>query len=292
MSWLRANQSARDFARDLFFIVVGSVVQALSIVLFYAPADLAPGGVSGIGFILSRVLPFPISIGVLTFVLNIPLLALGIRFLGGWRFLARTVLTVFLYTGFTSLFEQMGIRALSNDILLNTLFGGVIGGFGAGLVLRARATTGGTDILALLLSRFRGIALSQSYLATDAGVILLAGLIFGWDKALYALISLYVGGLVTEATSEGAHISRMAFVITNQPEKMSHAIMAQLGRGLTRWVARGGFTGEERPILFCVISRAETAMLRGVVADIDPDAFLVIGQSQEVYGEGFRRFEK
>jgi uncharacterized membrane-anchored protein YitT (DUF2179 family) len=279
-------------ARDAAYIVVGAVIQALSVVVFLAPADLAPGGVSGLAFIFYRALPLPISIGIWTLLLNIPLLVLGARNLGGWRFLVRTVVTVVLYSVFTALFERIGVQRVTNDIILNTLFGAIIGGIGQGLVFRAQATTGGTDILALLLVKWRSIPLSQSYLATDVIVILLAVVVFGWEKALYALIALYVGGLAAEAIAEGVHISRTATIITQAPDAVAHAIMTRMGRGVTRWSGMGGYTGAERPIIFVVISRAETATLKAIVSEADPNAFVVIGQAQEVYGEGFRQFER
>lgn len=289
---LKTSNQWFDVLRDAAFIIVGAVIQALAVVMFLAPADLAPGGVSGLALIFNRIIPVSISIGLWILLLNLPLLALGIRYLGGWRFLIRTVIVVALYSGFTALFERVHIQKVTDDVLLNTLFGGIVGGIGAGLVFRAQATTGGTDILALLLVRLRSVPLSQSYLITDVAVIALAGVAFGWEKALYAIIALYVGGVVAETISEGVHISRTATVITQHPDAVAQAVMQEMGRGVTRWAGTGAYTGSERPILFIVISRAETAMLKAIVSHADPQAFVVISQAQEVYGEGFRRFEK
>jgi uncharacterized membrane-anchored protein YitT (DUF2179 family) len=174
--------------RDGGLIVAGCVLQALSVVLFLNPADLAAGGISGLALLLNRILPVVLPIGLITLLLNVPLLALGMRYLGGWPFLARTVVTVVLYSALVALFESFGVRGLTHDIILNTLFGAVVGGIGMGLVFLARATTGGTDILALLLTRWRSVPLSQGYLITDALVIVLAGLVFTPEKALYALV--------------------------------------------------------------------------------------------------------
>jgi uncharacterized membrane-anchored protein YitT (DUF2179 family) len=290
----KLNESPRKLLQDYAFIIVGALVQALSVVMFLAPADLAPGGVSGLAFIFSRfsrTLPLHLSIGLLTFLLNVPLLLLGVRHLGGWRFLSRTIFTVVLYTAFTAFLETRGSWKVTDDVILNTLFGAVVGGVGAGLVFRTRATTGGTDVLALLLVRWRGVPLGQSYLFTDIVVIALAGLSFGWDKALYALIAVYITGVAAETMAEGVNVSRTALIISNQHQTVCDAVLTQLGRGLTWWKATGGYTGNERPILFVVISRAETALLKAIVAQADPQAFVVIGQAQEVYGEGFRRFD-
>ncbi len=277
--------------RDYVFLLAGALVQSVSVALFLAPADLAPGGVSGLALILSRELHIPfVGVGLWILLLNLPLLALGMRNLGGWQFLLRTVVVVAVYSLGTAGLESVGLRGITNDIFLNTLFGAIIGGIGAGLVFRAQATTGGTDILVLLLNRWRGIPISQSYLLTDTLVLLLAGLSFGWEKALYAVIALYVGGVAAEAIAEGANVSRTAIIITQKPDEVAHAVMHRMGRGVTRWTGVGGYTGAERPVLFVVLSRAEAATLKAIVASSDPQAFLVIGQAQEVYGEGFRRF--
>jgi uncharacterized membrane-anchored protein YitT (DUF2179 family) len=276
-------------ARDALFILVGCALQALSVVIFLNPANLAPGGVSGLAIILNRYLP--VAVGVLTLLLNLPLFVVGLRFLGGWKFLARTVVATVLYSSLTFAFERAGIQPVTDEIILNTLYGAVIGGFGMGLVFRASATTGGTDILALLLMRWRSLPLSQSYLFTDAAVIGMAVIAFGWEAALYALAAVYVSGIAAEAVSEGAQISRMAIIITDMPERVAVAVMTQMGRGLTAWTGKGGYTGQDRQILFVVLSRAETAMLKSIVSGVDPRAFVVIGQAQEVYGEGFKQFE-
>jgi uncharacterized membrane-anchored protein YitT (DUF2179 family) len=278
--------------RDAALVIIGCVLQALAVAVFLNPADLASGGVFGLALLLNRVSPLKLSIGVYTLLLNLPLFALGMRHLGGWKFLMRTIVTTVLYSALVTVFEQLKLPALTNDILLNTLFGSVLSGIGMGLVFLARATTGGTDILALLLVRWRGVPLSQSYLATDMLVIVIAGLVLGWEKALYALIAVYVTGIAAEAASEGAHVSRMAWIISDAPDAVADAIMNQMGRGLTRWTGRGGYTDQERPVMFVVISRAETTILKTLVAEADPNAFVVIGQAQEVYGEGFRQFER
>ena len=277
--------------RDYTLIAIGALLQAVSVIVFMAPAELASGGVSGLGVIANYLVP-ALPIGIVVLALNAPLLVLGARFLGGWRFFIRTVVTVALYSIFMVILAAIGIRSVTQDIVLNTLFGSLIGGVGMGLVFRAKGTTGGTDVLVQLMSRWRGIPLSQGYLVTDALVMALAGVVFGWEKALYALISLYVTGLVAEAISEGVGVTRAETVITSEPDCVARAVMTHLGRGVTRWSATGGYTGEDRPILYIVVSRAEIATLKSIIAESDPHAFVVVGQVHEVYGEGFKQFER
>ena len=278
-------------SRDYGLILLGAVLQAIGIVVFQAPAELAAGGVSGLAVIANSLVP-AIPIGAVVLACNIPLLALGIRLLGGWRFFIRTVVTVIMYSASMLVLAAIGVQSLTHDIVLNTLFGAIIGGAGSGLVFRAKGTTGGTDILTLVLSRWKGIPISQGYLITDALVMFLAGLVFGWEKALYALIALYVSGLVAETIAEGIGINRAVTVITTEADSIAAEVLTHMGRGVTRWVANGAYTGLERHILYIVVSRAEISILNSIITDIDPHAFVVVGQVHEVYGEGFKQFER
>ncbi|MBK8824909.1 MAG: YitT family protein [Anaerolineales bacterium] len=180
------------------------------------------------------------------------------------------------------------IEDLKGDIFLNSLYGAIISGVGYGLVYRARGTSGGSDILARILNKWRGISMTQSYLMVDTLVILSAGFIFGWKQALYAMITLYVSGLVAETVLEGGGTVRTAMIVTNKPEDVTSRVMEELERGVTYLEGRGGYTGSSRPVLYCVVSRAEVATLKTIVHEIDPEAFMVIGVAHEALGEGFR----
>jgi len=185
-------------------------------------------------------------------------------------------------------YSNILISDLKGDIFLNSLYGAIISGIGYGLVYRARGTSGGSDILARILNYWRGVSMTQSYLMVDTAVILAAGFIFGWKEALYAMITLYVSGLVSETVLEGGGTVRTAMIITAQPEQVSSRVIEELQRGVTYLEGRGAYTGNSRPVLYCVVSRAEVAALKTIVHEIDPDAFLVIGVAHEALGEGFR----
>ncbi len=273
--------------RDYVLILLGAILQALSMVLFYIPGKLAAGGVSGTAQIINSFTGWPIGVMVLIF--NIPLFFLGWRFLGGRRFLARTIVATVAYStlldGLTFFLPKDG---LTPDPVLNALYGGVVGGIGVGLVFRAQGTSGGTDILARLLGRWRGIPVSQSYVLTDGLVVLWAGLAFNWDLALYALVALYVSGLTTEATLEGSGVVRTATIITSQPQAVADKILSDLQRGVTMWPGVGMYSGQEQKILFCAVTRAEISQLKAIIREADPRAFVVIGQAHEALGEGFK----
>ena len=274
---------------DYSLLLVGGVVQAIGLRLFLVPANLASGGVSGISQLINHYTNWPIGLMVLTG--NIPLFLLGWRFLGGPRFALRTALAVLVYSLVTDLLPNLPFfpaHGITDDIFLNSLYGAVVSGVGYGLVYRARATSGGSDVLARILNHYRSIPMTQSYLLVDSAVILGAGFVFGWKQALYAIVVLYVSGLVSETTLEGAGTVRTAMIVSSRAEEIAQRVIDELVRGATLLQATGAFTGSTRHVLYCVITRAEVAALKEIVHEMDPDAFLVIGVEHEALGEGFR----
>jgi uncharacterized membrane-anchored protein YitT (DUF2179 family) len=285
------KKSALQFSwnglRDYVLIFCGTLLQALALRIFLVPANLASGGVSGLAQIVNHYTGWPI--GLMIFVGNLPIFVLGWRFLGGRRFALRTgfaIITVSFLTDFLAPFlPQNGV---THDLVLNTLYGGIISGIGYGLVYRGQGTSGGSDILARILNHWRGVSITSSYLITDSVVVFLAGLAFSWENALYALVMLYVTGLAAEAVNEGSNVLRTVLVITAEPQKVASQIMEEMERGVTLMQARGAYTGAERTVLYCVVSRAEVAQIKALVRESDPEAFMVIGHAHEALGEGFR----
>lgn len=272
---------------EYLLIGLGALLQALSLRLFLVPARLASGGVSGLAQIINYYTNWPV--GLMIFIGNVPLFFLGWRFLGGRRFALRTafaVVAVSFLTDFLVLF--LPEKGLTEDIVLNTLFGGVVSGIGFGLVYRGQGTSGGSDILARMLNHWRGIPVAQSYLLTDSLIMFLAGLSFSWENALYSLVMLYVNGIAAEAAMEGSNVVRTALIITQNPEPVVKEILEEMERGVTYLQGKGAYTGEERSILYCVVTRAEISQIKSLVREADPQAFIVIGQANEVLGEGFR----
>ena len=197
----------RMVLRDAALLFLGSAIQAVGMDLFLIPGRLAAGGVSGVAQIINRYTGWPIGLMIILF--NIPLFVLGWRFLGGRRFLIRTFFAVGVYAVLLDVLALFLPANLTDDSVLNALFGGVLLGGGLGLVFRAKGTTGGTDILARLLGKWRGIPLSESYLLTDTAVVIGSGLAFSWTLALYAVVALYTCGLAAELASEGSGVVRV-----------------------------------------------------------------------------------
>lgn len=281
------------FVRDYGLITIGMSIQAVGLRLFLVPAQLASGGVSGLSQLINHFTGWPI--GLMVLIGNIPLLILGWRYLGGRRFAMRTAFAIIIYSFLVDALLRLPFfphNGLTDDIVLNALYGAVLGGIGSGLVYRGQATSGGSDILARILNHWRSIPMTQSYLMTDAAIILSAGFIFGWPKALYALVSIYVSGLVVDTTMEGAGIVRTAWIITSEPVAVAQKILFELQRGVTIVNGTGGYTGAARPILYCVVTRSEIQHLKTIVDEIDPKAFMVVGAAYEALGEGFQPFKK
>ena len=279
--------------RDIGLVTLGTLIQAIGLRIFLIPANLASGGVSGIAQLINYFTNWPI--GMMVFIGNLPLFVIGWRFLGGRRFALRTALAIATLSFFTDAVLWLPFfprNGLTNDIVLNSLYGAVVAGIGYGLVYRGQGTSGGSDILARILNHYRGIPITQSYLITDTAVILGAGFIFGWDKALYAVITLYVSGLVVDTTLEGSGTVRTALIVTSQPQIVADTILKEMERGVTVLAGTGAYTGKDRPVLYTVVTRSEVQMLKTIVHEADAQAFMVIGAAHEALGEGFQSFKK
>lgn len=288
--------SGRRFWPVLFeylLLLLGAAIQGIGLRLFLIPAELASGGVSGMAQLINHYTSWPI--GLMVFLGNIPLFLLGWRFLGGRRFAVRSAIAVGIFSLVTDLIPRWHIvpaSGLTDDIFLNSLYGAVVTGTGYGLVYRARATSGGSDILARVLNHYRGMPMSQSYLIVDSAVVLAAGFVFGWKQALYAIITLYVSGIVAETILEGRGTVRTALIITAEAKLVSERVLAEMERGVTFLQGIGAYTGNERPVIYCVITRSEVAQLKAIVEEVDPQAFVVIGQAHEALGAGFKPLQR
>ena len=277
------SRKALAVLREGVLLVVGALLLALSVDLFLVPADLAPGGVSGLAIILRRLIGS--QVGLTMLVLNLPMLVLGYLRLGRFRFLVRTAFVVLLYNLGVDLFARwLPVQGLTQDLLLNALFGGVVGGLGTGLVFRGRGTSAGTGVVSRILQLRTGIPISQVYLITDGAVIALAAVVFGWEKALYALIAVFVWGLATDYVLEGPSTVRTVFIVTDEPAAVSRAVLEGLGVGVTAWPAQGEFTGAQHAVLFCTVGRPDVNALRSIVAGADRSAFIVVGHGHQASG--------
>jgi uncharacterized membrane-anchored protein YitT (DUF2179 family) len=274
-------------AGDYALMTIGAICVAISVDLFLVPNNVVTGGITGVAIILNDLVGTPI--GLVALLLNIPLLAVGVRYLG-FVFGVRTIYATVVLSLAIDLLAPFVSRYLhaTRDPLLYTLYGGVLDGVGIGLVFRAQGMTGGVDIVARFLQRWRGIQIGRSLLVMNGIVFAAAAYLFSLDKLLYALLVAFISGRVIDLVLEGAPYARQALIITSQPDRIRSAIITQLSRGVTLLEGRGGYTASARTVLLSVVAQSEISILKAIISDCDPDAFVIVGNVNEVLGEGFR----
>lgn len=268
-------------------VILGAVIAAIGFSIFQFPFKLAAGGVSGIGIIINHFVTIPV--GMIFLALNVPLVILGYFQLGRWRFVASTVLSILIFSVAVDLFNLYlpvvnEKWPITDDLLLASIYAGVVLGVGIGIVYRAGGTIGGTSIPARILYERLGFPLSQSYLFTDMVIILFAGLVFRWEVALLSTLTLVLSGIVSDLVLEGVSQVRTATIVTKNPDEVRLAIIYQLRRGVSLWTIEGGYTKSPRSMVFCTVLRSRVADLKYTIAMVDPDAFIVIGVAQQVIG--------
>ncbi len=275
-------------AADYVMLIVGALIQALAMRLFLVPSQLLSGGVSAIAQIIHSFNDWPI--GMMVFMGNLPLFFLGWRYLGGARFAIRTGVAITAFSVLTdTLVCVVPAEGLTHDLVLSSIFGGLMFGAGLGLVYRAKGTSGGSDILGQILYHRKGIPMTQAYFATDTIVLLAGGVFWSWELALYGMIVMYISGLAAEMILEGPGILRTVTIISYEPQRVANEIMTVLERGVTILEGTGAYTGKRRPVLYCVVTRSEVNKIKALVHNIDADAFIVVGEAHEALGEGFKR---
>lgn len=275
--------------RDYAGITLGALITAAALNLFLIPNKVAAGGVSGLATVLHYVLGWPV--GAIMLALNIPLLLGGIKVLGA---------SFGIYTLYGAGILSLAIDllapytpVLTKDLLLSSIYGGVLSGVGMGLVFRFGGTTAGTDVLAAILNKLFGISVGQALLAADFFVITLSGLIFrSAELPLYGLISLFVTAKIIDVVQEGWSRDKAFLIMSDHNQKISQAILQELGRGVTFLQAKGGYSGANREVLFCVVSTREVSRLKDLVYRFDQRAFVIVADAHEVLGEGFKQFSR
>ena len=283
-----ATANWKKIIKEYLTITIGALILIISIDVFFIPSNIAPGGgVTGSAIIINKFTGW--SVGLLMLILNIPMLILGFYYLGRFNFLVRTLYTVLIYNLGVDFFASILPAGITDDLMLNALYGGILGGIGTGLIFRGRSTTAGLGIMTRVLQLKTGIPISQAYIITDGAILLIFGQIFGWEKALYSFLALFIFGLATDYVLEGPSVIRTVFIVTNSPEAISKGLFTRLGVGATSWAAEGMFTKKEHAILFCTVLRSDANTLSGIVSEIDPKAFIVIGQGHRASGGVLRQ---
>ncbi|UXJ68245.1 YitT family protein [Lysinibacillus fusiformis] len=278
------NHDVRENIVDYVYVIVGAAVIAIGFNVFLLPNQVASGGVSGISTILHGL--FGWNPGIVQYAFNIPLFIAGVLLLGkkfGIKSFIGTITLPFIVL-LTNSWEPW-----TDNPLLGALFGGIVVGLGIGLVFKGNASTGGTDLLAQIITKYTGLTLGTSVLLIDGIIAISAAVVFDLEKGLYALIGLYVTTKTIDIIQLGFSQSKMVYIITLKQDEVREAIYAEVNRGVTKLQAFGGYTGEARPVLMVVVYQTEFTKLKQLIKSVDPSAFVIVSDAYEVLGEGFKR---
>ena len=304
--------------RSWMLIFIGCSIMGAGFVLFVNPYKFVPGGVYGLGIVLHNIFP-SVQVGTFGYMFDVPLMIAAMLVFGG-RFGTRTVLAALYTPGFMNVLTRLvypdeaavesldpaqllgGRLDLSNDLLLTCVIGAVVIGVGQGIVVRQQATTGGTDIVAMLRQKFAGIKFSTGIFLADGSVVL-AGLAVigfglgigeaaanGWMLTLYSLITIYISSRVIAYLLDGASYDKLLFIISDHHAELKRFIVEDLDRSATYIKAKGMYTERDRDMIFLVVSRKEVHLVQHKIREIDPSAFVVVTDAYDTFGEGFKQF--
>lgn len=280
----KGKYQLQDSLSEYVLVIIGAAIIAVGFNVFLLPNQVASGGVSGISTILNGL--FGWNAGIVQYAFNIPLFIAGVVFLGK-KFGVKSFIGTITLPAFVILTSSWD--AWTHNPLLGAIFGGIVVGIGLGFVFKGKASTGGTDLLAQIITKYTGLTIGTSVLFIDGVVALSAALVFDLEKGLYALIGLYVTTKTIDIVQLGFSQSKMVFIITNEEELVRDAIYREVKRGVTKIPAFGGYTGEEKTFLMVVVYQTEFTKLKQIVKMLDPTAFVVVSDAYEVLGEGFKR---
>jgi uncharacterized membrane-anchored protein YitT (DUF2179 family) len=278
-------------------IVIGSVILAAGFVFFITPYKIVPGGVYGIAIVIHYLTegifswaPSGFPIGLMGLIMNIPLTVIGIRILGP-RFGVKTVVGFVLTSVFMDLITYFygELPLVAGDALLSSIFGGVLVGLGLGLIFKSKATSGGSDIVAMIIAKYTKLPLGQLMIYVDSVIVLIGLLVFAdWKIPLYSWIVIFVTGKTIDIVLQGISVDKTLFIVSDKFEEIRDRIINDLNRGGTYIPGKGMYNGSDKTIIFTVVNRREMALLQEFIHEIDPRAFLTVLEANEILGEGFK----
>ncbi len=282
-------------------IVIGSIILAAGFVLFISPYKIVPGGVYGIAIVIHYLTegvftwaPSGLPIGLMGLIMNIPLTIIGIKILGP-RFGVKTVVGFVLTSVFMDIITYFYGEAplVADDALLSSIFGGVLVGLGLGLIFKSKATSGGSDIVAMIIAKYTKLPLGQLMIYVDSAIVLIGLLVFAdWKIPLYSWIVIYITGKTIDIVLQGMSVDKTLFIISDKFEEIRNRIINDLNRGGTYIPGKGMYNGSDKTIIFTVVNRREMAVLQEYIHEIDPTAFLTVLEANEILGEGFKSLKE
>lgn len=280
---IQKRKKIYSITTKILFIIIGATLYSVGLEIFLIPNHLIDGGVVGISIMANHFIYVPL--GILTFVLNIPFFVIGYKQIGK-TFAFSTTFSVICYSIGVSILKP--IPGITQDILLASVFGGIIVGLGIGIIIRSGGSTDGTEVVAIILDKRINFSLGEIIMFFNFFILTTAGFIFGWDRAMYSLIAYFIAIKVIDVVVEGIDESKAVIIISDNHKDISEAIMDRLGRGITFLDGKGGYKGENKNVIYVVISRLEISKLKTIVKDFDEDALITIG-SVETSGKSYKK---
>lgn len=282
-------------------IVIGSIILAAGFVFFISPYKIVPGGVYGIAIVIHYMTeglfswaPTGLPIGIMGLIMNIPLTIIGIKILGP-RFGVKTVVGFVLTSVFMDAITYFYGEAplVVGDALLSSIFGGLMVGLGLGIIFKSKATSGGSDIVAMILAKYTKMPLGQLMIYVDSAIVLIGLVVFAdWKIPLYSWIVIYVCGKTIDVVLQGMTVDKTLFIVSDKFVEIRDRIINELHRGGTYIPGKGMYNGSDKTIIFTVVNRREMALLQEYIHEIDPTAFLTVLEANEILGEGFKSLKE
>lgn len=273
-----------SMAKRAFLIAIGAVLMAVGLEIFLIPNHVIDGGITGISIMLSHLTG--LNLGIFLFLLNLPFFFIGRKQIGT-TFAVSTLFGIIILSIATSLLHP--VPGLTEDVLLATVFGGIILGIGVGLVIRNGGSLDGTEIMAILFNRKVPFSVGEIIMFFNIFILGAAGFVFGWDRAMYSLMAYFIAFKTIDVVILGLDESKSAWIISEQHKEIGEVILARLGRGVTYLNGEGAYTGDDKKVIFVVITRVEESKLKSIVEDIDPSAFFAVANISEVRGGRFKK---
>ena len=278
----------RGTLMDFLAIILGSALWVFAVDAIVIPNDLLSGGLTGIAIMINYALPV-VPVSIMVYALNIPVLLWAIRDITP-RFIVYTVFAVTIQSIFLEAFKNL--PSYTGDIMLACIFGGLIAGIGAGLIIRYRGSSGGSDVVGIIIKKRFGYSVGTVGNIVNAVIIGLSSILYGLEIAMYTFIFIAVCNLATDKTIEGLSKRYSAMIISEKPRELKDEIFQRVHRGVTFIDGSGAFSGVRRQIIFCVVNQYELATLKEIIHDVDPRAFMSLSETKEVYGTFFKKGAK
>jgi len=276
--------SARRIVQRGIFITIGALLMAVGLEIFLIPNQVIDGGVTGVSIMLSHITG--VKLGIFLFLLNLPFVYLGYKQFGK-TFAISTVYGIIMLSLFATFFHP--VPAFTDDILLATIFGGIFLGIGVGLVIRNGGALDGTEILSIVISKKVPFSVGEIVMFINLFILGSAGFVYSWDRAMYSILAYVIASKAIDIVITGMEESKSVWIISDFAHEIGDAINDRLGRGVTFLHGEGAYTGDDKKVIFCIITRLEESKLTSIVEEIDPSAFLAIGDIAEVRGGRFKK---